>query len=100
MNVIVPTFSVRCILREQLRIGPIEYKVGDIVTFPYGVALQGIAQGAISCMLEEEVAYKQAAIFMADYGADSWFPPNMQTIGKVARSTAAAEKEAKTAVIH
>jgi hypothetical protein len=100
LKVIVPTLNVRCTLREECVVAGKTFKPGAVVTLPYGVALQGITRGTVGVIVDAEVQHVRALEMLMSYGADSWFPASLQTIGKVAAAYAAAETEAKTAVKH
>lgn len=100
MKVIVPTLNVRAALCAPLTVGKHDYLPGAVVTLPYGVALQGIARGIVSFIVDADVEHAKAIELLGLYGGDSWFPGPLQTIGRVMAAYAQAETEAKTAIIH
>ena len=55
-----------------------------IAVFPYGVALQLKALGAVSSIHDELVLHQAAGEALAIYGGDSWFAPHNQTATRIA----------------
>lgn len=91
MKVVVPTFEVKCLLAANVA----DYKAGTIVSLAYGVALQGLVMGSVKSILAGAAAHEKALEFIAKYGADSWFPKPLQTIGIVTAAINKADKEAQ-----
>lgn len=73
---------VTCTLREDVA----GKKLGEFVTLAYGVALQGMARGVLGTIVEAECAHEQAMIFLDQYGADSWFPADLQTLDRFVKA--------------
>lgn len=100
MKVVVPTFRVRAILREEVTIQGHAFKPGAVVTMAYGVALQALSRGVVGAIVNADKAHDEALMALATYGGDAWFPTNLQTIGRLVAAFEQAEKEAPSAVKH
>lgn len=100
MKVVVPTLNVRATVRETLTVNGKEFKPGAVITVAYGIALQGMARGVLGVIVDADNKHNEALQLLAQYGADSWFPKELQTIGMLTRAMAQAEQEAATAQKH
>lgn len=83
MNLVVPTVWCKCTIRSATLLGGIMRAPGEIIDLPYGVALQGIAQGVIGVLVDADDKHLEALEQLAIYGGDAWFPAHLQTIGRV-----------------
>jgi len=92
MNLMVPTLWCKATLRQQIVLGNEVRHVGELVDLPYGVALQGLAQGVVGAIKDADEKHLEALHMLDIYGGDSWFPPHFQTIGRVKDYLAEAAK--------
>lgn len=95
MRYVVPTFSVQCMLRQTIVVSGKAHPAGTIVKLAYGIALQALAQGVVGAIVNASAAHDEALAYIAKYGADSWFPPTLQTVNHVIQALAEAEVEAE-----
>jgi hypothetical protein len=91
MKLGVPTFKVKCTLREEIISNSVKHAPGEVVELPYGIALQGMAQGVVGAIVGAESAHLVALEYIGRYGADSWFPSEFQTLAILQRAQEPAQ---------
>ncbi len=96
MRLIVPTLNCDClVLKDYDDYG---LKAGETKTLPFGVVLLLKAFGIVGAISNETEKYMEAMEGIAVYGADHWFPHNLQTIGHIAETLAKAGETAEDRV--
>lgn len=84
MQLMVPTIMAECIAAQLIETdGRVVAKVGEIISLPYGQALQLRAVGMVGAFVDEIAKHLEATEALGIYGGDSWFPQRLQTIGRV-----------------
>lgn len=96
MKMVVPTFLVTCTLREAVA----GKKAGEMVTLAYGCALQGMARGVLGVMVQADEAHENAMKFLDQYGADSWFPADLQTLDRFVKAAKAGDNQVDMRTVH
>jgi len=82
MNLMVPTLWVNAMCACPISAGGKTAVTGEIMRVPYGVALQGLATGAFSTIENASEMHAHGIAHLQEYGPDSWFPQQSQTLGK------------------
>jgi hypothetical protein len=78
----VPTVWAEALLTVGITVAGREFKAGEIVKVPYGVAVQGMATGTFTAIKNADAVHAEANEHFATYGPDSWFPASSQTLFK------------------
>lgn len=98
MKLMVPTVVCDVLVANALETNGRTYKVGEICTMAYGLALTLKAIGGITGIVNENEKHMEAQEQLRIYGGDCWFPHHQQSISRVADYL--AETELRSQAIH
>lgn len=96
MQLMVPTLMCQAMLALPVTVGFKDYKAGELCEMAYGHAIAMKAVGGVQAIVNEQETHAEAQVMLSTYGADSWFPRNHQTIGRVADYLAQATEQTRT----
>jgi hypothetical protein len=84
LKLMVPTLMCDALMALDVDMGGRQVRAGEIISMPYGNALQLIAMGGVKAIKDADLKHIEAHEHLNTYGADGWFPHGQQTISRVA----------------